>query len=57
MMALEDTLRTWAQRPSSSEQDRIDRTERMIREAISKSGDPRVSGAKVFAKGSVENEH
>lgn len=54
MMALEDTLRAWAQRPSSSEQDRIDRTERMIREAISKSGDPRVSGAKVFAKGSVK---
>lgn len=53
-MALEDTLRAWAQRPSSSEQDRIDRTERMIREAISKSGDPRVSGAKVFAKGSVK---
>ncbi|MFK4964806.1 nucleotidyltransferase domain-containing protein [Lactococcus garvieae] len=53
-MALEETLRNWAKRPSDSEQDRIDRTERMIKAAILKSNDSYVSGAKVFAKGSVK---
>lgn len=53
-MALEDTLRVWAQRPSDSEQARIERTERMVRDAISKSPDERVKSARVFAKGSVK---
>lgn len=53
-MSLEDTLRSWAQRPSDSEQERIERTERMVREAISRSTDDRVKNAKVFAKGSVK---
>jgi hypothetical protein len=53
-MSREDTLRAWSQRPSDTEQDRIDRTERMVREAISHSPDYRVKNATVFAKGSVK---
>lgn len=53
-MSREDTLRSWSQRPSDSEQARIDRTERMVREAISHSPDWRVKNATVFAKGSVK---
>lgn len=52
-MSREDTLRNWAQRPSNTEQDRIDRTERMIKDAISHSPDYNVKNAHVFAKGSV----
>lgn len=52
-MSREDTLRRWAQRPSDSEQSRIDRTERMIKEAISGSSDTNLKNASVFAKGSV----
>lgn len=54
-MSREDTLRTWAQRPSDSEQARIERTERMVREALGHSTDSRVQNAYVFAKGSVKN--
>lgn len=53
-MSREDTLKSWSQRPSDTEQDRIDRTERMVREAISHSPDYRVKNATVFAKGSVK---
>ncbi len=53
-MSREDTLRQWSQRPSDTEQERIERTERMVREAISHSPDYRVKDANVFAKGSVK---
>lgn len=53
-MSREDTLRRWSQRPSDSEQQRIDRTERMVREAISHASDYQVKNATVFAKGSVK---
>jgi Ni/Co efflux regulator RcnB len=53
-MSREDTLRAWSQRPSDTEQARIDRTERMVREAISRSPDYRIKNATVFAKGSVK---
>lgn len=53
-MSREDTLRLWSKRPSDSEQERIERTERMIKEAISHSPDYRVKNAHVFAKGSVK---
>lgn len=53
-MSREDTLRQWSQRPSDTEQERIERTERMVREAISHSPDYRVKNAAVFAKGSVK---
>src|SRR5690349_2812226 len=53
-MSRENTLKVWSQRPSDTEQDRIDRTERMVREAISHSPDYRVKNATVFAKGSVK---
>jgi len=53
-VSLEETLRIWSQRPSASEQTRIDRTERMVRDAISKSSDPKIRAATIFAKGSVK---
>ena len=52
-MSTEDTLKSWSERPSNAEQDRIDRTERLIREALNKSSDAQVQSARVFAKGSV----
>jgi hypothetical protein len=54
MTIKEETLRVWSKKPSDSEQDRIDRTERMIRDAISSSEDLRVKNAQVFTKGSVK---
>ncbi len=53
MAEIENILRLWSKRPSDSEQERIERTERMIRAAIAKSEDPKVNSAKIFAKGSV----
>lgn len=54
MTTREEILRAWSKKPSDSEQNRIDRTERMIRDAILSSEDYRVKNAKVFAKGSVK---
>jgi hypothetical protein len=53
IMSTEDTLKSWSERPSNAEQDRIDRTERLIKEALNKSSDIQVQNARVFAKGSV----
>jgi len=53
-MSLEDKLREWSKPPSDSERERIDRTERMVREAIRESTDPHIKNATVFTKGSVK---
>lgn len=53
-MTLEEKLRIWSSKPSDSEDDRIARTERMMKAAIAESDDYRLRGAKIFAKGSVK---
>lgn len=53
-MSKEDRLRVLAQKPSNTEEDRIERTKRLVTEAIKLSSDPRVKNATVFAKGSVK---
>lgn len=55
MSTLDEKIRIWSQAPSITEMDRINSTERAIRDAISKSSDPRVVEAKIFAKGSVKS--
>lgn len=54
-MALEDTLAAWTQPSSATEQDKQDRTERMVREAIDKHKAFEGCGLIVFAKGSYAN--
>lgn len=53
-MSTEDTLRKWALKPSDAEEARIERTERLIRDALSRSVDDQVKNARIFAKGSVK---
>jgi hypothetical protein len=55
MAVSEETLRAWTAPSSNSEDDRRNRTERMIREAIQASPDLRRLPVRVYAKGSYKN--
>lgn len=54
-MSLEEQLRGWTAPSSSSEQEKQERTERMIREAIDAHGPFRGCGLRIYAKGSYAN--
>src|ERR1043165_3186101 len=51
----EDKFRGWAQSPSKSETDRLERTERAIREAIQASPQLQRRNIRVFTQGSFRN--
>jgi hypothetical protein len=55
-MSLEDTLIAWAARSSPTEQDKQDRTLRMVQETIAQHGVFRGARISVFAKGSYANQ-
>lgn len=55
MTALEDKLAGWTGPSSATEQDKQDRTERMIREAIKAHAPLRSMSSKIYAKGSYAN--
>ena len=55
MTELEDRLRSWTGHSSATEQDKQDRTERMIREAIEAHEPFRGMSRRVYAKGSYAN--
>ncbi len=54
-MTLEEKLASWTGPASATEQDKQDRTERMIREAIKEHGAFNACNLKVYAKGSYAN--
>lgn len=54
-MALEDTLSAWTGPSSDSEQEKQERTERMVREAIAEHPELSKCGLQVYAKGSYAN--
>src|SRR5687767_6804174 len=54
-MALEDTLDGWTGPSSDTEQDKQDRTERMIREAVAEHGAFDACELSIYAKGSYAN--
>jgi hypothetical protein len=54
-MSLEETLASWTAPSSDTEQDKQERTERMIREAISAHPSLQSCSTRVFAKGSYAN--
>jgi hypothetical protein len=54
-MTLEDTLSGWTGPSSDSEQEKQERTERMVREAIAEHAELAKCGLQVYAKGSYAN--
>lgn len=52
----EDQLNGWRKPPSDSEEQRLERTERRIREAIQKSEELKVYAVEVFGQGSYAND-
>jgi tRNA nucleotidyltransferase (CCA-adding enzyme) len=54
-MSLEDKLAAWTRPSSDTEQDKQDRTERMIRQAIDSHAAFSNCSLKVYAKGSYAN--